>query len=303
MRCMHSIEAGAYVLGALAPADRSAYQRHLTGCAVCREEVADLAGLPGLLSRLDEPTAAAIAEGQAPGEALRVAVVTEQPEPADLIDPGLDDTVPISGMPIGAGPASGTPVSPGPYARRPSARPPGRPVPAPPPSLLPGVLETTRARRALARRRGRWLTAGGLVLAVCLVMVSFVSGLAVHRQNGQPVAGSTSGVPQRWLAPMEGARSDVPVTAVIAFEQAADGGTDIAMSCTYTATSDTSEKWQLQMVVYPKSGNAETVSTFWASPNEYKAVTAHSSMAPSDIGRIEVQLVKQGTPVLIYRVT
>jgi anti-sigma-K factor RskA len=47
------MEAGAYVLGALAPADRSAYERHLATCSACREDVAQLAGLPGLLGRLD----------------------------------------------------------------------------------------------------------------------------------------------------------------------------------------------------------------------------------------------------------
>jgi hypothetical protein len=51
-----------YVLGALAPADRAQYERHLAGCAECREEVADLAVLPGLLGRLDAATAASVDE-------------------------------------------------------------------------------------------------------------------------------------------------------------------------------------------------------------------------------------------------
>ncbi|WP_345625197.1 anti-sigma factor family protein [Rugosimonospora acidiphila] len=49
-----------YVLGALAPAERAQYERHLAGCAECRDEVAELAVLPGLLGRLDTPTAVAI---------------------------------------------------------------------------------------------------------------------------------------------------------------------------------------------------------------------------------------------------
>jgi Putative zinc-finger len=60
MRCMQTVEAGAYVLGALSPAERTDYQRHLGACAGCRDEVADLAGLPGLLGRLDEPTASGL---------------------------------------------------------------------------------------------------------------------------------------------------------------------------------------------------------------------------------------------------
>ena len=41
------------MLGALAPAERADYERHLAGCAACRESVAELAVLPGLLGRLD----------------------------------------------------------------------------------------------------------------------------------------------------------------------------------------------------------------------------------------------------------
>jgi hypothetical protein len=40
---------GVYLLGAISPADRGAVGRHLAGCAGCREELARLAGLPGLL--------------------------------------------------------------------------------------------------------------------------------------------------------------------------------------------------------------------------------------------------------------
>jgi len=57
VRCTEATEAGAYVLGALAPAERSAYERHLATCPTCREEVAQFAGLPGLLGRLDAEAA------------------------------------------------------------------------------------------------------------------------------------------------------------------------------------------------------------------------------------------------------
>jgi Putative zinc-finger len=42
----------AYVLGALAPQERHAYEQHLAGCPRCRDAVRELAGLPGLLSRV-----------------------------------------------------------------------------------------------------------------------------------------------------------------------------------------------------------------------------------------------------------
>jgi predicted anti-sigma-YlaC factor YlaD len=53
MRCEHEHDDGAYVLGALSPAERAAYERHLATCSFCREAVADIAVLPGLLGRLD----------------------------------------------------------------------------------------------------------------------------------------------------------------------------------------------------------------------------------------------------------
>jgi len=50
----------AYVLGALSPQDRREYEHHLAGCPTCRDAVAELAGMPGLLGLLpaDEATAA-----------------------------------------------------------------------------------------------------------------------------------------------------------------------------------------------------------------------------------------------------
>ncbi|MEV4758197.1 zf-HC2 domain-containing protein [Micromonospora sp. NPDC049559] len=53
MTCEFAHDDGAYVLGALAPAERAAYERHLATCPACREAVAEIAVLPGLLGRLD----------------------------------------------------------------------------------------------------------------------------------------------------------------------------------------------------------------------------------------------------------
>jgi hypothetical protein len=55
------METGAYVLGALAPAEREEYESHLARCPECRHEVAQLAVLPGLLTRLDPAVAEEIA--------------------------------------------------------------------------------------------------------------------------------------------------------------------------------------------------------------------------------------------------
>lgn len=44
--------AAAYVLGALSATERSAYEVHLAECPDCRQAVAALAGIPGLLARV-----------------------------------------------------------------------------------------------------------------------------------------------------------------------------------------------------------------------------------------------------------
>ena len=59
MSCGFAHDDGAYVLGALLPADRQEFERHLPGCADCTRAVGELAGLPGLLGRV----AASVVEG------------------------------------------------------------------------------------------------------------------------------------------------------------------------------------------------------------------------------------------------
>ena len=43
---------GVYVVGAIDPAERSLVDEHLGSCAACRDELAGLAGLPAMLSRV-----------------------------------------------------------------------------------------------------------------------------------------------------------------------------------------------------------------------------------------------------------
>ena len=44
---------GSYVVGALDPDERITVEQHLESCPVCRDELSELAGLPGLLARVD----------------------------------------------------------------------------------------------------------------------------------------------------------------------------------------------------------------------------------------------------------
>lgn len=53
MSCDFAHQDGTYVLGALSPAERLEFEQHLTGCPDCARSVRELAGLPGLLARVD----------------------------------------------------------------------------------------------------------------------------------------------------------------------------------------------------------------------------------------------------------
>ncbi|MFB9236995.1 anti-sigma factor family protein [Plantactinospora siamensis] len=78
--CEFAYEDGAYVLGALAPAERAAYERHLAGCATCREAVAEIAVLPGLLGRLDPAGLESIAGPPPPASRLPNLIVAARSE-------------------------------------------------------------------------------------------------------------------------------------------------------------------------------------------------------------------------------
>ena len=58
----------AYVLGALSPEDRRAFEDHLRTCDACRAAVAELAGMPGLLRMV--PAAEAVGLGHAPDDVV-----------------------------------------------------------------------------------------------------------------------------------------------------------------------------------------------------------------------------------------
>jgi len=67
----------AYVLGALSAADRAAYEAHLAQCAECRAAIAEIASMPGLLSRVSPERAESLlrmpdTEAPAPEHRARV---------------------------------------------------------------------------------------------------------------------------------------------------------------------------------------------------------------------------------------
>jgi hypothetical protein len=77
MSCKFAHDDGAYLLGALAPSDRLEYERHLAGCDDCTTAVRDLAGLPGLLGRIERSVLEDPAQPEPVPEALLPALLRE----------------------------------------------------------------------------------------------------------------------------------------------------------------------------------------------------------------------------------
>jgi hypothetical protein len=73
-------ELGVYVLGAIAPDDRARVDAHLATCSTCREELASLADLPGLLAKVDLDEVDRICPDDLTGE------LASWGQPSDLAD-------------------------------------------------------------------------------------------------------------------------------------------------------------------------------------------------------------------------
>lgn len=52
MTCSMNTELASYALGSLSSADHALVQQHLADCLACRDELADIAGVLGLLRRV-----------------------------------------------------------------------------------------------------------------------------------------------------------------------------------------------------------------------------------------------------------
>ncbi|MFF3568536.1 anti-sigma factor family protein [Nocardia jiangxiensis] len=69
-----------YVLGSLSRAERLRYEAHLDECASCREAVAELSGLPGLLGQVEPEVALALTDSPS---TPNVVVVPPEPKSED----------------------------------------------------------------------------------------------------------------------------------------------------------------------------------------------------------------------------
>ncbi|NIH79939.1 hypothetical protein FHX46_002469 [Amycolatopsis viridis] len=103
----------AYVLGALSPEDRSAFEEHLRTCDRCSRAVAELAGLPGLLSQVtadmlgpapDAPTG--FSDAGSPG-AVRPGTGKPGVKPSRAVEPPPEWPWPVASLPDGVLPGPG----------------------------------------------------------------------------------------------------------------------------------------------------------------------------------------------------
>ncbi|WP_367136304.1 zf-HC2 domain-containing protein [Saccharothrix sp. HUAS TT1] len=94
MSCDRTVALGAYLLGSLDPAERSAFERHVRGCATCRREMVRLAPLPGLLGQV---------------QLTDLELPFDDPAP----DPDLRPLPPLPTVPTADGPARRNGVEPG----------------------------------------------------------------------------------------------------------------------------------------------------------------------------------------------
>jgi hypothetical protein len=77
----------AYVLGALSPAERREFEEHLASCPHCQTEVAELAGVPGLLAQVS-PADAAMLSMAVDNEVGQVETAATSDSEVDLIESG-----------------------------------------------------------------------------------------------------------------------------------------------------------------------------------------------------------------------
>jgi hypothetical protein len=136
MTCAHLVDSGVYVLGALAPAQRIAFEQHMATCAECQAEVNELAVLPGLLGRLDDPSITATDDLPPPSVLPMVLAKVHRQRRGRRVLAGVAAVV-LAALALVAGlnlpeassnhpvianpPASAVPISPSPFPSAPSS--------------------------------------------------------------------------------------------------------------------------------------------------------------------------------------
>lgn len=247
----------AYVLGALPPGERRAFEEHLATCDACRAAVGEIAGLPGLLGQV--PTQDAVSSVDVPGEAGRA-----------------------------AGPSHDARRAPGGRATAPSTAPPADALPstAPPADVVPLARLAQEARRRGARRR---LALAGA--AAALVVLAGVGGAAVTGGLGARPAVVAADARTVALAPVGGSGVSADVTIA-----PARWGTRLDWSCAYEAAELPEGVYELVLVGADgeRSVVATWTST---GERTASGLQASSALPVDGIARVELGVVGLDRPL------
>lgn len=268
MRCEYAHDDGAYVLGALAPAERAAYERHLGTCQTCRDAVAEIAVLPGLLGRLDPATAL---------ELLGV-------EQSDGAAGGGRRPVPAIGGDSGDDAKMNVLLAAAAKERRQARRRRG---------VRFASAMTAAACLALVATLGFNLARGGQLLP---------DGDPTAPGGGnQALPTQSAPAGQVHMAPMELVSNEIPVKAEIGLEQHS-WGTQVTMECEYDGPEDEKQQsWRLHLVAFGPDNEHEQVASWKVAPDKPVKAKGSTRLVDDDLVRLELQKA-DGTVLLSYDV-
>ncbi len=220
MICPETVALGSYLLDAIDADERVHVERHLTLCQTCRDELASLAPLPGMLSRLTV------------GDVVEI-----------MSDPAANT--------LGTANA---------------AKPPG---PGPDTAVLSAARIGQRARR-------QWLRVAVAATAAVVATVLVVGGVRTVDEHGSSSVPTSAGVALSATDPV----TRVSATALL---NARQWGTEVTLRLSGLPPGET-----CHLVIHTRNGGIETSGTWTTSYTGAVAVPVPTSVAPSDIGSLDV---------------
>ncbi|RDI46816.1 anti-sigma factor family protein [Nocardia mexicana] len=279
-----------YVLGALDRAERLEYEAHLAQCPGCREAVAELSGMPGLLGQVDAEVALALIDPPLESVGGNGFRATDRTLP-EVGSRAADGSLPGGSAQAGTGAAtegagrSGGAAQSGSAARSESAAQSGAPDSE---GRVPGVEEppfplaelARRARRE--RRRGRLLAVTGAVAAAAAaVAIAIPVTASLTEPTAPPTADQV--VAERSMNPV------VPSPITASFRLVAvNDGTRVEMSCSY-APSSTDYSWQGSLWVVHSDGTQSMVAQWTARPGETVTPDGTTAVPPDQVRMVEIR--------------
>lgn len=262
----------AYVLGALSSTERQDFERHLHSCPRCTEAVSELAGMPGLLARVDPDDVAA----------LLAVDVTNEPTPTAPVDT-------VTPTPANATPLDTVRASPTGTTRATTQGAAGEDL-EPPTDLLASIdrartADTDRLRSRRFRRRAAVLVAAAIIAAAAIVLPSALT------RGEHPTAAA---------ALVQTSRNPLSADVQLYGEP---WGTRITMTCVYAtdggwAVKQPTGAWTYALYVVDHQGKQSQVSIWTATRGSTVHATGSTNVDVSDIDSVQVRSVDTGVVLL-----